>query len=160
MRLSLILGAFMPLASVSAQMPDMAAKLQPACERAAIVPGFEDFDKPRAGEPAIGKATAVTLERLNVPPAVTGGRPPKLGTYQGHYRLTVAKAGNYRVALSQGAWISLGQAAGEVESTKHGHGPTCSGIAKIVTFPLKPGTYHLDLSEAKAAAITVAVAAD
>ncbi|MDO6413796.1 hypothetical protein Q4F19_05330 [Sphingomonas sp. BIUV-7] len=152
----LALAALAPFAVFAQEAP----KAEPVCVRAEIVPGFESFGRPETGAPAIGKAVALTLKRVDVPPPVAGARPFKPGTFAGAYLLTVVKAGTYRVALSQGAWISVLRAAGEAPSTAHGHGPACSGIAKIVSFDLAPGVWHLDLSEAKAAGITVAVVAN
>jgi hypothetical protein len=161
MRRVLALAAFAPLTALSAQMtdmPGMASKAEPVCVKAEIVPGFEGFAKPATGSaPAAGKAVALTLKAATAPPSGSA-RPFKPGTYQGRYALTIAKAGDYRIALSSGAWISVTGTAGEVESTAHGHGAACSGIAKLVTFPLKPGRYQIDLSEAKAPAIVLGVA--
>ncbi|MDG2534780.1 hypothetical protein P6144_14045 [Sphingomonas sp. HITSZ_GF] len=61
----------------------------------------------------------------------------------------VESAGVYGVALDQGGWIDVlsgveGGAA--LTSVKHGHGPECSTIRKIVRFDLKPGVYRLYVS--------------
>jgi hypothetical protein len=61
----------------------------------------------------------------------------------------VESAGIYGVALDQGGWIDLvpGTEGGTaLESVKHGHGPDCSTIRKIVRFDLKPGIYRLYVS--------------
>ncbi len=34
-----------------------------------------------------------------------------------------------------------------VRSTAHGHGPDCTGIGKMVDFPLQPGDYLVQFSE-------------
>jgi hypothetical protein len=162
MRRFLALVALAPLTALSAQMadmPGMAAKAESVCLKAEIVPGFEGFAKPAMGAaPAAGKAVALTLVAANAPPSGSA-RPFKPATYQGRYALTITKAGDYRIALSTGAWISVTGTAGEVESTAHGHGAACSGIAKMATFPLKPGRYQIDLSEAKTPGIVLGVAA-
>ncbi|MEI9850647.1 MAG: hypothetical protein WDN24_07030 [Sphingomonas sp.] len=62
---------------------------------------------------------------------------------------SIAAAGPYDVALDQAGWIDLvpGIAGGApLESTRHGHGPECSGIRKIVRFELRPGVYRMYLS--------------
>lgn len=61
----------------------------------------------------------------------------------------VERAGTYGVALDQGGWIDVlpgveGGAA--LVSVKHGHGPECSTIRKIVRFRLEPGIYRLYVS--------------
>lgn len=76
-------------------------------------------------------------------------------TYAGLYRLTVAKAGDYQVSLSAGAWIDVVGDKGVVESVTHGHGPACTTLRKIVTFPLATGTYVVQLSGTKSADIVV-----
>jgi hypothetical protein len=64
----------------------------------------------------------------------------------------VATAGTYGVALDQGGWIDVtpGAEGGEpLKSVKHGHGPDCSTIRKIVRFDLTPGLYRLTISGLK-----------
>ena len=85
-------------------------------------------------------------------------RPAKDGTFGGYFPVDVARAGRYRFALSQGAWIDLVQKGERLKSADHAHGPICSGIAKIVAFDLQPGRYWLQLSEAKDASIDVMLA--
>jgi hypothetical protein len=61
----------------------------------------------------------------------------------------VATAGTYGVALDQGGWIDLlpgTEGGAALASVKHGHGPECSTIRKIVRFDLKPGVYRLYVS--------------
>jgi len=61
----------------------------------------------------------------------------------------IESAGNYGVAIDQGGWIDVlpGTEGGTaLESVKHGHGPDCSTIRKIVRFDLKPGVYRLYIS--------------
>ena len=61
----------------------------------------------------------------------------------------IGAAGTYGVALDQAGWIDLvpGTEGGTaLPSVKHGHGPECSTIRKIVRFDLKPGLYRLYVS--------------
>jgi hypothetical protein len=59
----------------------------------------------------------------------------------------IDKPGIYGIAIDQGAWIDVVPGGGEpLVSVKHGHGPECSTIRKIVRFDLKPGTYRLYVS--------------
>ncbi len=61
----------------------------------------------------------------------------------------VETAGIYGVALDQAGWIDVLPGTGggaALASVKHGHGPECSTIRKIVRFDLKPGLYRLYVS--------------
>ena len=59
----------------------------------------------------------------------------------------VEKAGSYGVAVDQAAWIDVVPDGGApLASARHGHGPECSTIRKIVRFDLKPGSYTIYLS--------------
>ncbi|NYT42760.1 hypothetical protein HZY97_18440 [Sphingomonas sp. R-74633] len=61
----------------------------------------------------------------------------------------IERAGIYGVALDQGGWIDLlpgTEGGAALTSVKHGHGPDCSTIRKIVRFDLKPGLYRLYVS--------------
>ena len=71
-------------------------------------------------------------------------RPGKVATLS----FTIAKAGHYRLAIDQKAWIDVQAdgAAAALESVGHGHGPDCSSIVKFVTFDLSPGHYTIALS--------------
>lgn len=77
--------------------------------------------------------------RFPVPP----GRPGGTG---GLAEVTIAKAGNYRVALGTPAWIDLVAGGKPLTSIAHGHGPKCSSIHKVVDFTLQPGRYTLMIS--------------
>lgn len=60
---------------------------------------------------------------------------------------SIETAGSYGIAIDQGAWIDVVPKGGvPLVSTKHGHGPDCSTIRKIVRFDLKPGDYTIYLS--------------
>jgi hypothetical protein len=88
-------------------------------------------------------------------------RPEKPGgsvSYGGLVRIDVPAAGTYRVALSSAAWVDLVRGGNAVTSVKHGHGPDCSGIRKMVDYPLQPGRYTLQISANGEQAITVLVA--
>lgn len=74
------------------------------------------------------------------------GKPGAAGSHAGLLGLTIAEPGTYRVALGTGAWIDLVDNARPVAATAHAHGPACSGIHKIVDFPLHPGGYVVQIS--------------
>ena len=91
-------------------------------------------------------AQLLPSEKVSYPvlPAKPGG-PASFG---GVFSLQIATAGDYRVSLGSGAWIEMTRGEARLESTSHAEGPACSSLRKTVIFPLKPGTYILELSAA------------
>ncbi|MEP9359521.1 hypothetical protein [Sphingomonas sp. KR3-1] len=93
-----------------------------------------------------GKAVELdTIDGAALKGLPAGAKPGKAATIG----FKVETAGIYGVALDQGGWIDLlpGTEGGTaLESVKHGHGPDCSTIRKIVRFDLKPGVYRLYVS--------------
>ncbi|MES2989072.1 MAG: hypothetical protein V4808_14310 [Pseudomonadota bacterium] len=75
---------------------------------------------------------------------------------------TIKAAGTYGVALDQAGWIdvSVKGSSTALKSVKHGHGPECSSIRKIVRFDLAPGDYRLDLKNLKTAKAKVMLVKD
>ncbi|HEX7712240.1 MAG TPA: homogentisate 1,2-dioxygenase [Sphingomonadaceae bacterium] len=95
----------------------------------------------------IGRAVDATL--VHTPDVRYPVRPEQPGgsvAYGGLFAFTVAEAGTYRVALGSGAWIDVVKDGKAIESTAHGHGPDCSGVRKVVDFPLQPGSYTLQVA--------------
>ncbi|MFW7268003.1 hypothetical protein ACMAUO_08510 [Gluconacetobacter sp. Hr-1-5] len=56
------------------------------------------------------------------------------------------KAGTYRVMLNARAWLDVVRDGAAIGSTHHEHGPACSGIGKMVDFPLPAGRAVIQLS--------------
>lgn len=141
--------------------PVCAAPVAPTGDLAAWAsPGDRAAAADMAGLPAatlaIGKA--VRLKLLPTPAVRYPLRPEKPGgsvSFGGLVRLHVTTPGTYRVALGSGAWIDLVAGGEAVVSTAHGHGPDCSGIRKMVDFPLETGDYTLQIAANGADAITV-----
>ena len=76
-------------------------------------------------------------------------QPDKPGgsvAHGGLLAISIDKPGTYQVNLSTGAWIDLVQDGKSVLSTAHAPGPACTGIRKMVQFPLQPGQYVLQIS--------------
>lgn len=95
----------------------------------------------------IGKGVDATLGRTGDVRYVV--RPEKPGgsvSYGGMFLLKVESAGTYRVAIGSGAWIDMLRDGKPVISSAHGHGPECSGIHKMVDFPLEAGDYVLQIA--------------
>ena len=93
-----------------------------------------------------GKAVELdTLDGAALKGLPAGAKPGKAAMIG----FKVEAAGTYGVALDQGGWIDVlpgGEGGAALTSVKHGHGPECSTIRKIVRFDLKPGTYRLYVS--------------
>ncbi|MEH3036841.1 MAG: homogentisate 1,2-dioxygenase [Sphingomonas adhaesiva] len=107
----------------------------------------------------IGRATDLrltTADRVTV--AAAPGRDAEAGSTAGLALFQVARAGTYRVALGEAAWIDVIRAGRALPSTAHGHGPMCSGIRKIVDFRLTPGRYVLQIAGTPAASVPVMIA--
>jgi hypothetical protein len=58
----------------------------------------------------------------------------------------IPEAGTWQVSLNSGAWIDVLQNGIAVTSTAHGHAFTCSGLRKVVDFPLAPGRVVIQIS--------------
>jgi len=106
----------------------------------------------------VGRAADLALR----PTARAGWRvpPEKPGaadSFGGVATFAVARAGTYRVALDAGAWIDVLENGRPVASGAHGHGPACSGVAKMVDFTLRPGRHVLQVAGNKEAQIAVMV---
>ncbi|PEQ14361.1 hypothetical protein B2G71_01820 [Novosphingobium sp. PC22D] len=114
--------------------PVTAAVSRAAADTASLVPGT---------------AYAATLRRT---PAVTYAlRPARPGgsvSFGGLFAFTVAEPGTYRVAQDGRAWVDVIEDGAFVASSAHGHGPECSGIAKIVDYDLRSGPHLLQVSAA------------
>lgn len=95
----------------------------------------------------VGKAYDATLKStkdISFPtqPEKPGGSVSSGGLFQ----FKIADKGNYTVALGSGAWIDVLKGGKALESNRHGHGPSCTTIRKMVTFPLEAGVYTLQIS--------------
>ena len=108
---------------------------------------------------AIGQAARLTL--LQTSQVRYPLRPEKPGGsvgFGGLVRIDVREAGTYRVALGSAGWIDLVHGRQAVTSSAHGHGPDCTGIRKMVDFPLTAGRYTLQIAANGAPQTTVLVA--
>jgi hypothetical protein len=139
-------------AQESAPPPACAAPVAPTGELAPWTMPFQlkaaetETSTSRARLP-IGQAANLTL--LQTPDVRYPLRPEKPGgsvSYGGLVLIDVREAGTYRVALDSAAWVDLVRDEQAVKSTAHGHGPNCTGIRKMVDYPLTPGPYVLQIS--------------
>ncbi|MDF7776736.1 hypothetical protein P1X14_15875 [Sphingomonas sp. AOB5] len=95
---------------------------------------------------AVGKPVVMKAVDASAIPGLPAGSKPGGAAMIG---FRVETAGSYGIALDQGGWIDVipGAVGGEpLKSVKHGHGPACSTIRKIVRFDLQPGMYRLTLT--------------
>ena len=112
----------------------------------------------RAATLEIGGAADATLRstgdvRYVTPPERPGGSE----SHGGLFTFSVDRAGTYRVALGAGAWIDVVQDRTPITSSAHGHGPECSGIRKMVDFPLTPGRYLLQIAGSQQATLPLMI---
>ena len=117
---------------------------------------MREYDAARAAEgPALGaRRTALSLhEGSGVVYRVAPEKAPAAGRWGGAVPVAVERAGTLVVALDKGAWIDLVRDDAAVASARHGHGPACSGIRKLVEFAVTPGRYLLQISGAPDASI-------
>lgn len=131
--------------SVLAFLLQVAVATAPACPVTPVaLPAELAGWRSSGADLASGKAVAIatidpaTVRLADVPPPTRPGRMV-LQTVR------IAKAGSYGIALDQKGWIDLYRVGDRtaLTSTRHGHGPDCSGIRKIVRFDLAPGEYRL-----------------
>lgn len=107
----------------------------------------------------IGQGVDATLVSTpDVRYVVRPERPGGPASYGGLFAFTVRQAGTYRVALGAGAWIDILKDGKAVASIAHGHGPGCTGVRKMVDFPLTPGRYTLQIAGSGETALSLLVA--
>ena len=75
-------------------------------------------------------------------PEKPGGSVSKGGMFE----VKIDTAGVYRFASGSGAWVDVLKDGKVLESVNHMGGPACTGIRKMVDFPLEPGRYVLQIS--------------
>lgn len=84
-------------------------------------------------------------------------RAKDVGDHAGLFAFSVDQPGSYRVALGSGGWVDVLEDGKAVASSAHGHGPDCSGIVKMVDFPLKAGEHILQIEGSKEATVGLLV---
>ncbi len=113
-----------------------------------------------AGAPRLilGKPVTATLRPADyVRFAADPGKDGKTG-HGGLFALAVKAPAKVGIALSAGAWVDVVKGTTPVASVEHGHGPACSGIRKIVWFPLEAGVYTVQIAKAPEATIRIMAA--
>lgn len=142
----------------------------PACKEGVVAPS-EELSSWASSTPLVAAASPATSVRtrlvvgraarlaLSPTPQVryllSPEKPGGSSSYGGLVRVDISEAGTYRVALGSAAWVDLVSAGKAMTSSAHGHGPDCTGIRKMVDFPLTPGRYTLQVAGSSEPQITV-----
>ncbi|MEN3951726.1 homogentisate 1,2-dioxygenase [Iodidimonas sp. SYSU 1G8] len=157
-----VLGLALALAQTAAAMPDctgksseIPAELSAWNMRTAVAAAPAASAAP---EVTLGGAADVALAKdSSIAYAAAPGKAGAADSHGGLLALDVTDAGTYQVALGGKAWVDVIRDGRAIPSTTHGHGPDCSGIAKIVDFPLEPGRYLVQIAGSASPAITLLV---
>jgi len=146
----------LPLALLIAQTG--AAAPAPNCDAVRVAMPASLVGWSNTGAPgAIGRAFTVAAAD---PATIRGLRAGEV-TRTGGAALVpfeVMRDATYRVALSDKAWVDVVAGKSVIKSIAHGHGPACSGITKVVDFPLKRGRYALHITGIAAPSVRVLIA--
>lgn len=60
----------------------------------------------------------------------------------------IRKGGVFGIAIDREGWIDVAPAGGrKLRMVSENHGPRCSGIAKIVRYRLRPGSYRVTVEK-------------
>lgn len=140
------------LAQAAAPVP-MAKTPEPVCVRAGdLPPAFAGWNDAPSKTLVVGTPVVLTAS-----PNVVWAVPPKKPGKGVVASFAIRKAGTYQVGLGNGAWIDVVRGGKALASSKHGHGPACTGLRKMVSFALTPGTYVLQLASMPAAETRVMI---
>lgn len=161
MRRALIATAMTLLIGGDALAQSPAAASAPACPAIAApppaeLPGWTDTqpamaaaDPVSAGKVGIAEGRAVEAGLAKSAGLRFAAQPEKAGasdSYGGLLTFTAKTSGTYRVALGSAAWVDVVRDGKAVASSAHGHGPACSGVRKMVDFPLSAGEYLIQIA--------------
>lgn len=114
----------------------------------------------RVGKAVMMQGTAVEVTLMPTPKVtypIEPGKPGGSVSYGGLLAFDVAQAGRYRVAQSGRSWVDVIVDGKAATSVAHGHGPDCSGIAKMVEYDLPAGRHLLQIAANGEPALTVMV---
>ena len=132
---------------------DMAGWSTPVSLAAALTEADAARTPLAPGMAVTAKFSPVAEVKYRVPPEKADGP----ATFGGLYTLKITEAGTYRIASSAAPWVDIFVQTAPVRSSAHGHGPDCTGIGKMVDFPLQPGDYLVQFSESLTPAAEIMV---
>lgn len=148
-----MLAAATPLAPAAAECPADGAALPPAYAAwtsAKPLPSAIAASGSTAASFATGEAVDV---RLHPDGNVTYLTLPKgageAASFGGLASFEVARAGLYRVALGDFAWVDIDRDGKPLTPAAFGHGPECTAVKKVVDYQLEPGRYVIEISGEK-----------
>ncbi len=154
----LVLAAWGALAA----NPAAAACDDPAWDTAAVMASLAAAAPPAAGEDQDRGAPhglALTLDpvaavRFDIPPERAPRNPDPRGAV---LHFAAGEAGTYRVALSARAWIDAVQNGTYLSPVGFVDFTDCADLHKIVAFDIGAGPFTLQLSDAVAPSVTMAL---
>jgi hypothetical protein len=88
---------------------------------------------------------------------VAPGRPLDPSRFAGYVSFPVVKTGDYLISLSSEGWIDAVQNGSTIASTAHTGDPACPGLRKSLRFALAQGLVTLEISNAPADHIEIAI---
>lgn len=156
--LALVLGAVSGGAQAQEKNPCDQFKWSVARERGWFAAGA----KPAASGATIAadQGYAVTLQpSQSVAYRIAPERAPKSGSFGASLGVAdIGKPGLYQITLSDEAWLDVIQGDAEVKSVGFSGQKDCPGVRKTVRFELKAGPAMVQISNAAAATINIALA--
>lgn len=160
MKRLLLLLTLAPLAAHAApdpcaNTPVLAEPWTSWSQSGAAIAGGTASSAPRLvlGKPVNASLRPGAQVQFPVPPA-----KPQLKSYGGLFALSMKTPARIGIALSDGAWVDVINGTASFKSTGHAHGPSCSGIRKIVWFDLPQGLHAIQISGAAKPAIRIMAA--
>lgn len=90
---------------------------------------------------AVGVAVDAKLRPAAEMRYVTEPKPARADGHGGLFSFEVSQPGTYRIAMGGTGWIDVLNGGRPASTSAHGHGPACSGIRKMIDFPLNRGRY-------------------
>ncbi|WP_395496027.1 hypothetical protein [Acetobacter sp. KSO5] len=127
----------------AAPLPDaLRGWTRPTSVTAAATAGELDGVKLTAGKAVAAQLRSTADMHYAVRPEQPGGKVSSGGMFA----FDVPAAGTYRVMLGSRAWLDVVQDGKTIVSSGHNRGPACSGIGKMVDFPLVAGRAVIEVS--------------
>nr|WP_298798417.1 hypothetical protein [uncultured Acetobacter sp.] len=127
----------------AAPLPDaLKGWAEPAAVTAAATPEGLDAVALTTGKAVAAKLRSTAEMHYAVRPEQPGGQVSSGGMFA----FDVPASGTYRVMLGSRAWLDVVQNDKTILSSGHNRGPACSGIGKMVDFPLSAGRAVIEVS--------------
>jgi hypothetical protein len=106
-----------------------------------------------------GRAVKIELQPLETAKLVNvpARKPKNTPSFAGYVNFGAARAGRYKISLSEGAWIDVIQDTHDLKSVAFTGATDCPNIRKSVKFELGADPFTLQVSDAPSPAIAVVV---